>query len=214
MKFITEVTESVTSLVEETSGKKNFYIEGIFMQADTPNRNRRIYPMGIMESAVEKYQGIITAKRAMGELNHPPTPNINLDKVSHIVESLKFDGNNVIGRAKLLDTPMGIIAQKLIEGGAQLGVSSRGLGSVKQMSNGISEVQDDFYLGAIDIVGDPSAPDAFVNGIMESTEWEIVNGKILQVSKDAINEAVRKKELESKKVQIFENFLKMLSQQR
>ena len=171
MKLIKEISQDLTFLTESTeSGKKGIFIEGIFMQADKQNRNGRLYPKGIMEGALNQYQELIREKRSLGELGHPPNPTVNLDKVSHLITSLKFEGNDVIGRAKILDTPMGKIAQNFIEEGVRLGVSSRGLGSLKER-NGVNEVQNDFHLATVDIVADPSAPDAFVTGIMESAEW-------------------------------------------
>lgn len=187
MKLISELTESVEYLVESNNGKKSYYIEGVFMQADTPNRNGRIYPKGIMENALSKYQSdYITNKRAMGELGHPQGPQINLDRVSHVIENLTFKSNtDVIGRAKILDTPMGKIAQNLIDEGIKLGVSSRGLGSLKQLNNGIKEVQEDFFLSTVDIVADPSAPSAWVSGIMENVEYEMLeDGRIIQAIVD------------------------------
>lgn len=196
MKLITELTESVEYLVESKNGKKNYFIEGIFMQADTPNRNGRIYPRGIMENALNKYQSdFIGPKRSMGELGHPQGPQINLDRVSHVIENLSFKGSDVYGRAKIIDTPMGKIAQNLIDEGIKLGVSSRGLGSLKQLNNGTKEVQEDFFLSTVDIVADPSAPSAYVNGIMESVDFEMLeDGRIVQavvdIRKGKINEDV------------------------
>jgi len=187
MKLISELTESVEYLVESSNGKKSYYIEGIFMQADTPNRNGRIYPRGIMENALNKYQSdYISSKRAMGELGHPQGPQINLDRVSHVIENLNFKSNtDVVGRAKILDTPMGKIAQNLIDEGIKLGVSSRGLGSLKQLDNGVKQVQEDFFLSTVDIVADPSAPSAWVNGIMESVDYEMLeDGRIIQAIVD------------------------------
>jgi len=177
MRFITEVAQDIKFLVEKKEGGgKNVFIEGIFAQYDKQNKNGRIYPIHIMEKEVGRYQEIIDAKRALGELGHPASPSINLDKVSHLITSLKMEGNNnVVGRAKILETPMGIIARNLIENGVQLGVSTRGLGSLKE-KNGVNEVQDDFHLATVDIVADPSAPDAFVQGIYESAEWVCENG--------------------------------------
>jgi hypothetical protein len=187
MKLISELTESVEYLVESSNGKKSYYIEGVFMQADTPNRNGRIYPRGIMENALGKYQSdYISNKRSMGELGHPQGPQINLDRVSHVIENLSFKSNtDVVGRAKILDTPMGKIAQNLIDEGIKLGVSSRGLGSLKQLNNGVKEVQEDFFLSTVDIVADPSAPSAYVNGIMENVEYEMLeDGRIIQALVD------------------------------
>jgi len=182
MKLITEYTEDLQYKVitEEKGGKKKRLIEGVFMQAEQKNRNGRVYPRATLESAVDKYVNEQVSKsRAVGELNHPEGPSINLDKVSHRITELNWDGNNVMGKALVLDTPMGKIVEGLMDGGVQLGVSSRGMGSLVQ-KNGANVVNDDFMLSAIDIVQDPSAPEAFVNGIMEGVEWIWDNG-ILKV---------------------------------
>jgi hypothetical protein len=177
MKLITEHLESnLEYIVEAKDGKKNVVIEGIFMQAESKNRNGRIYPRDVMETAVNKYvTEQVATGRAVGELNHPDGPSINLDKVSHRITELKWDGNNVIGKALVLDTPMGQIVKGLVEGGVQLGVSSRGMGTLVQR-NGVNTVGRDFVLATVDIVQDPSAPEAFVNGIMEGVEWIWDNG--------------------------------------
>lgn len=177
MKLITEHLESELSYVTEAAnGKKSVVIEGIFMQAESKNRNGRIYPREVMESAVNKYVTEQVIKgRAVGELNHPEGPQINLDKVSHRITELSWDGNNVMGKALVLDTPMGQIVKGLVEGGVQLGVSSRGMGTLVQQ-NGVNMVGKDFVLATVDIVQDPSAPEAFVNGIMEGVEWIWENG--------------------------------------
>ena len=177
MKLITEHLKSELSYVTEAAdGKKNVVIEGIFMQAESKNRNGRIYPREVMESAVNKYVTEQVVKgRAVGELNHPEGPQINLDKVSHRITELSWDGNNVMGKALVLDTPMGQIVKGLVEGGVQLGVSSRGMGTLVQQ-NGVNMVGKDFVLATVDIVQDPSAPEAFVNGIMEGVEWIWENG--------------------------------------
>jgi len=182
MKLITEYTEDLQYKVitEEKGGKKKRLIEGVFMQAEQKNRNGRVYPRATLESAVDKYVNEqVSRSRAVGELNHPEGPSINLDKVSHRITELNWDGNNVMGKALVLDTPMGKIVEGLMDGGVQLGVSSRGMGSLVQ-KNGANVVNDDFMLSAIDIVQDPSAPEAFVNGIMEGVEWIWDNG-ILKV---------------------------------
>jgi len=180
MKLIKELNEDLQFIVEENeeTGKKNLYIEGVFLQSNLQNRNGRVYPREIMQREVDRYmKEQVATKRAYGELGHPEGPSINLDRVSHMITSLREDGNNWIGKAKILDTPMGNIAQSLIKEGAGLGVSSRGLGSLKENSEGINEVQDDFMLAtAADIVADPSAPDAYVQGIMEGREWVYVKG--------------------------------------
>jgi len=177
MKLITEHLESELSyLTEEKNGKKNTVIEGIFMTAEEKNRNGRVYPRAVMESAVNRYVNEqVLRNRAVGELNHPDGPTINLDKVSHRITELSWDGNNVMGKALILDTPMGQIVKGLVEGGVQLGVSSRGMGTLVQR-NGVNYVGEDFMLATIDIVQDPSAPKAFVNGIMEGVEWIWDNG--------------------------------------
>jgi len=177
MKLITEHLESELSyLTEEKNGKKNTVIEGIFMTAEEKNRNGRVYPRAVMETAVNRYVNEqILRNRAVGELNHPEGPTINLDKVSHRITELTWDGNNVMGKALILDTPMGQIVKGLVEGGVQLGVSSRGMGTLVQR-NGTNYVSDDFILATVDIVQDPSAPKAFVNGIMEGVEWIWENG--------------------------------------
>jgi hypothetical protein len=193
MKLITETYNDVQCITESTkTGGKNVFIEGIFMQADLANRNGRVYPKAIMENEVNRYQQLIKEKRALGELGHPPNPTVNLDKASHLITSLRMEGNNVMGRAKLMDTPMGKIAKNLVDEGVQLGVSSRGLGSLKE-NNGVMEVQKDFHLATVDIVGDPSAPGAFVQGIYESAEWLFVEGKgyIMVDAKQQLDNVVR-----------------------
>jgi len=177
MKLITEHSEDLKYISEAAeNGEKKFIIDGIFMQAEQVNRNRRIYPKTVLESAVNKYvTDYVNKGRAVGELNHPDGPTINLDKVSHRITELKWNGNDVVGKALILDTPMGKIVKGLLEGGCQLGVSSRGMGTVAS-KNGQTFVNDDFVLSTVDIVQDPSAPSAFVNGIMEGVEWIWDNG--------------------------------------
>lgn len=218
MKLITEVTEAVKILTEEKDGKKNLFIEGIFLQGNITNRNGRLYNTNILDREVNRYvKESVEKGRAYGELGHPDGPGVNLDRVSHIITELKRDGDNFIGKAKISSTPMGQIARGLIEDGAQLGVSSRGMGSIKEGKDGIMEVQDDFHLAtAADIVADPSAPDAFVNGIMEGVEWVWDNGKLNSKSIEDIEEeieaSVRRNQLsEQKKIEIFENFLNKIS---
>ncbi len=204
VKFLTEKKED---------GTKSVYIEGIFMQAEKPNRNGRIYGRGIMEREVQKYQELINEKRSLGELGHPPNPSINLNQVSHIITGLKFEGNDIYGKAKILDTPMGKIAKNFIEEGVRLGVSSRGLGSVKLNKEGVNEVQDDFHLATVDIVADPSAPDAFVQGIMESAEWILENGVWKAVQIEQAQNLIRKAskaDLNKVKLQVFEQFLRTI----
>jgi len=214
MKLITEMNQDVKFLTEKKEdGTKSVYIEGIFMQAEKPNRNGRMYGRGIMEREVQKYQELINEKRSLGELGHPPNPSINLNQVSHMITGLKFEGNDIHGRAKILDTPMGKIAKNFIEEGVRLGVSSRGLGSVKLNKEGINEVQDDFHLATVDIVADPSAPDAFVQGIMESADWILENGvwKAIQIeqAQNTIRKA-SKADLNKVKLQVFEQFLRTI----
>jgi hypothetical protein len=215
MKLIREAAENLEYLVEETNGKKNVFIEGIFAQYDTGNRNNRIYPKAVMEKEVNRYQEIIEAKRSLGELGHPPNPSINLDKVSHLITSLKMESDGkVIGRAKILETPMGLIAKNLIENDCGVGVSTRGLGSLKAGKDGLQEVQDDFHLATIDIVSDPSAPDAFVQGIMENAEWICDNGIWKAVEIEMAQKQIKQasaKELEEEKLKVFERFLSKLS---
>lgn len=214
MKLISEIVEQVQVITEEKT--KDLYIEGVFLQSELANRNNRIYPKSVMEKEVARYmKEYVDSKRAFGELGHPEGPTINLDRVSHIITSLKEDGNNYIGRAKILNTPMGNIVRGLVEGGAQLGVSSRGMGTLKERDGGINEVQSDFYLAtAADIVADPSAPDAFVQGIMENKEWMFVNGSWTYQNIDETKkliEATKKQQLEEVKFRVFENFLNSLS---
>ena len=204
IKFLTEKKED---------GTKSVYIEGIFMQAEKPNRNGRMYGRGIMEREVQKYQELINEKRSLGELGHPPNPSINLNQVSHMITGLKFEGNDIHGKAKILDTPMGKIAKNFIEEGVRLGVSSRGLGSVRLNKEGINEVQDDFHLATVDIVADPSAPDAFVQGIMESAEWILENGVWKAIQIEQAQSTIRKAskaDLNKVKLQVFEQFLRAI----
>ena len=214
LKLITEHAEDIKFLVEaKENGVKEYFIEGIFMQASKKNRNGRVYPNEVLMKEAKRYQKeYVNHGRAMGELGHPEGPTVNLERVSHLVESLKQDGNNIIGKAKILETPYGKIVKNLMDGGVKLGVSSRGMGTLKQV-NGINEVQKDFMLSAIDIVADPSAPDAFVNGIMEGKAWIWDNGLLKEQDLNSycsmINRASResKQELEEKKLSVFENFL-------
>jgi hypothetical protein len=214
MKLITEMNQDVKFLTEKKEdGTKSVYIEGIFMQAEKPNRNGRIYGKGIMEREVQKYQELINEKRSLGELGHPPNPSINLNQVSHMITGLKFEGNDIYGRAKILDTPMGKIAKNFIEEGVRLGVSSRGLGSVKLNKEGVNEVQDDFHLATVDIVADPSAPDAFVQGIMESADWILENGVWKAIQIEQAQSTIRKAskaDLNKVKLQVFEQFLRTI----
>lgn len=215
MKLITEMSDTKAYLTEDKNGKKQHFIEGIFLQSEQKNRNGRMYRKETLKREVDRYmKEYVQSNRALGELGHPDGPSINLDRVSHIIVDLKEDGNNWIGKAKLLDTPMGTIAKNLIEGGAQLGVSSRGMGSLKMTKEGYNLVQDDFYLAtAADIVADPSAPDAFVQGIMENKEWVYVNGvwqsDDIDSAKRIITEA-KKAQLEEAKLAVFKTFLEKL----
>ena len=198
MKLITEEIESVEFLVEQKNGKKSMYIEGVFLQGNITNRNGRMYPAEVLRKEVSRYnENHIQSGRALGELGHPEGPTVNLDRVSHKIVSLKESGSNYIGKAKILGTPMGKIAANLVEEGVKLGVSSRGMGSLKPVKDGIQEVQGDFYLAtAADIVADPSAPDAFVAGIMEGKEWIWDNGLLketqIQEYKSQIEKSTRK----------------------
>ena len=216
MKLIREEIESVDFIVEERGGKKQMYIEGIFLQGNICNRNGRMYQMEGLRKEVQRYtENHINSGRALGELGHPDGPTVNLDRVSHKIISLKEDGNNFIGKAKILSTPMGNIAKSLIGEGVKLGVSSRGIGSLKQTREGVNIVGDDFMLAtAADIVADPSAPDAFVEGIMEGKEW-VWDGGILreQTAKKTykqINTLVTQGQLDEKKLDLFNNFLNNL----
>jgi len=219
MKLIKEVTETVKVLTEETEdGKKNLFIEGIFLQGNIQNRNGRRYNTDILEKEVNRYVAESVSKgRAYGELGHPDGPSINLDRVSHIITDLRREGDNFIGKAKISSTPMGKIVEGLLSDGAQLGVSSRGMGSLKEGKDGVMEVQEDFYLAtAADIVADPSAPDAFVNGIMEGVEWVWQHGKAVAMRVEDLEQqaqkAVRQNKLnEQAKLHMFEKFLKEIS---
>ena len=214
MKLISEEVASAEYLVEEKNGKKEYKIKGVFLQSNIKNRNGRVYPREILVREVNRYtKEFINKNRAFGELGHPDGPTVNLERVCHMVKSLTPDGDNFIGEAKIMDTPYGKIVKGLIDEGAQLGVSSRGMGSIMNR-NGINFVKDDFYLAtAADIVADPSAPDAFVEGIMESREWVWDNGVLKQVDieswKRQIQEA-RRTVLEEKKLEVFKSFLTKL----
>lgn len=213
-----EINEEVKYLEEaDDKGNKEYFIEGIFMQANKPNRNNRFYPTETLQKEVNRYnEQYVKQNRAYGELGHPQGPTINLERVSHMIKELRQDGDNFIGKAKVMDTPYGKIVKNLISEGAKLGVSSRGMGSLKSGRGGIHEVQKDFYLAtAADIVADPSAPDAFVQGVMEGVEWVWDNGVLIQKhledAKEEINEAARKKKSDAVKLKVFENFLEKLS---
>jgi len=218
MKLITELVEEVQYIAEaKENGDKEHFIEGIFLQANRKNRNGRVYPINIMEREVERYmRDVVSNNRAYGELGHPEGPSINLDRVSHIITELRRDGDNFVGKAKLTDTPMGNIARGLLKSGANLGVSSRGMGSLIPRKDGIMEVQDDFRLAtAADIVADPSAPDAFVKGIMEGVEWvydpvkDTWHEQKLEEIKKSVHK-MSKSNLEEQKMAIFENYISSL----
>ena len=216
MKLIREEIETVDFIVEERNGKKNMFIEGIFLQGNLKNRNGRMYPMETLRREVQRYtENHVNSGRALGELGHPDGPTVNLDRVSHKIVSLKENGTNFIGKAKILSTPMGKIAESLINEGVKLGVSSRGIGSLKQTREGVNVVGDDFMLStAADIVADPSAPDAFVEGIMKGKSW-VWDGGILREEQAAktykqINTLVDQKQLDEEKLNLFNNFLNNL----
>ena len=214
MKLITEQIEEVKFLTEDNNGKKIHYIQGVFLQGEIKNRNGRVYPIDILEREVNRYTTEnISKNRALGELGHPEGPTVNLDRASHKIESLVREGNNYIGKAKLLDTPMGQIAKSLLDEGVSLGVSSRGVGSLREMG-GANYVRDDYQLAtAADIVADPSAPDAFVEGIMEGKEWVWDNGLLKEQEISSIKkgiDAATLYNLQERKVSAFEQFLKGL----
>jgi hypothetical protein len=225
MKLITEVTEEVKYIAEEGSeGKKNLFIEGVFLQGNITNRNGRMYDINTLEKEVDRYhKENIDKNRAYGELGHPSGPSINLERVCMMIKSLKREGNNFIGKAKIMDTPYGNIVKNLMAEGATLGVSSRGMGSLKEV-NGVNVVQDDFYLAtAADIVADPSAPDAYVNGVMEGVEWIWNNGVLKAVAPQKAEELAQVAETHKKiiketpkanlaeaKIRVFQHFLSKL----
>jgi hypothetical protein len=216
MKLIKEEVNQVNFLTEmnEKTGQREMFIEGIFMQAETKNRNGRVYPFDVLNKEVERYnKEYVNKNRAFGELGHPDSPTINLDRVSHMITKLYPDGNNIMGKAKIMDTPNGKIVKSLLDGGASLGVSTRGVGSLKP-HNGYQLVQDDFHLAtAADIVADPSAPNAFVQGIMENAEWVLTDTGWKEVqfemAKKQIKEA-SKNEIEAVALRLFENFISKL----
>ena len=216
MKLIREEIETVDFIVEEKNGRKSMFIEGIFLQGDLKNRNGRMYPMETLRREVQRYtENHVQSGRALGELGHPDGPTVNLDRVSHKIVSLKESGTNFIGKAKILGTPMGKIAESLISEGVKLGVSSRGIGSLKQTREGVNIVGDDFMLStAADIVADPSAPDAFVEGIMEGKDWVwdggILREKYAEKTYKQINTLVDQKQLDENKIKLFSDFLNNL----
>jgi hypothetical protein len=213
MKLIKEEVQDIQYLVEsdEKTGKKEHFIQGIFMQAEKKNRNGRVYPYHVLDKEVKRYnQDYVTKNRAFGELGHPDSPTINLDRVSHMITKLYPDGNNIMGKAKILDTPNGKIVKSLLDGGASLGVSTRGVGSLKP-SNGFQLVQDDFHLAtAADIVADPSAPDAFVRGLMEDAEWVLTPKGWMPVHHDRAKKLIKeasKNEIEDVALKVWQTFL-------
>ena len=219
MKLITELSEEVSYISESNeSGQKQHFIQGIFLQGNVANRNGRIYETNILRNEVNRYiKEVVDTKRAYGELGHPQGPQINLDRVSHLIKELKQDGNNFIGKALITNTPMGNIAKGLMESGAKLGVSSRGMGSLKSNGQGIMEVQNDFRLAtAADIVADPSAPNAFVEGVMENVEWiyDPIKDTWHEERLDNIKKTIKKmslSSLEEQKLQIFEDYINKLT---
>ena len=216
MKLITETLFSdfsVDRVLDEATGKKNLFIEGIFMQAEVKNRNGRIYPRPVLAKEVNRYiREYVDKGRAIGELNHPPSPSPNPERASHLITSLQESGNDFIGRAKVLNTPMGNIVTGLVDGGVQLGVSSRGLGSLKE-SNGVKVVQSDFYLSCVDIVGDPSAPSAFVNGLYEGAEWIYQDGKLVQTAEEIKKDMEKTKYNEQVAIEAFAKFITAIRKQ-
>ena len=220
MKLISEFAENKIEFLiteDKKTGKKNYAIEGVFAQAETKNRNGRIYPMPVMEKALGKYNNDqVTKGRAVGELNHPEGPTVNLDKVSHKITELKFQGNDIVGKASILNTPMGEVVKGLLDGEVQFGVSTRGMGSLSQR-NGVAVVNDDYILNAVDIVQDPSAPSAFVNGIMEGVEWVWNNGIIEAQTIERMETEIKKApraDLYETQVREFKNFLSLLKKNK
>ena len=216
MYLIRETVEQTKFITENKLGKgKEYFIEGVFLQSELQNRNGRMYPESVMDKEVGRYmESLVKQNRAYGELGHPDTPSINLDRVSHLIVDLRKEGTNWIGKAKIMETPMGNIARGLLDGGANLGVSSRALGSLKSNNEGVQIVQDDFMLAtAADIVADPSAPDAFVRGIMESVEWVFIDGKFEQRQIEDTKKFIQRtpsKKLNEASIAAFQNFLKSL----
>jgi hypothetical protein len=215
MKLFCDINENIQVLTEEPSpGQKNYFIEGVFLQGNITNRNKRRYPMETLQNEVGRYNdNFVKQKRAFGELGHPEGPTINLERVSHMITELRQEGSNFIGRAKIMDTPYGKIVKNLIDEGAKLGVSSRGMGSLEER-NGVNVVKDDFQLAtAADIVADPSAPEAFVRGIMEGKEWIWESGRLIQADIEQIKKDIRKsssRNLEETKMNVFNKFLRGL----
>lgn len=219
MRLIKELCSDVKFITEDVNGEKNLYIQGVFMQSDLKNRNGRVYPQEVLNKEVDRYiKEYVDSNRALGELGHPDTPTVNLDRVSHIITELDVNGTNVIGKARIIDTPCGVIARSLLAAGVQLGVSSRGLGSLVERNDGVQTVQDDFILAAVDIVADPSAPDAFVQGVLENKEWiHVGNNKFRERAIDKAKKAaknVRRQNLEEDMLRIFANFLLDVTNQK
>lgn len=216
MKLITEINEQVNIITEANeAGGKNFYIEGIFMQAEQENRNKRMYPLEVLQKETDRYvTEYVMKNRAYGELGHPDGPTINLERVSHITKSLRQEGNNFIGKAKIMDTPYGNIVKNLMAEGAVVGVSTRGMGSLVEGKDGVKVVGNDFYLATCaDIVADPSAPDAYVRGIMENKEWTWDNGIIREVDVARQKQVIQKssqKDLEENMIKVFKDFISKL----
>jgi len=214
MLLITEVNDNVNLITEGTEGSKEYHIEGIFMEAGKKNRNGRVYPQKVLFKEVKRYnEDFVSKNRGMGELGHPDGPTVNLERVSHIIKELKTDGDNIVGKAKILDTPYGKIVKNLIDEGVKIGVSSRGMGSLKNVE-GVNEVQDDFMLAAVDIVADPSAPNAFVEGVMEGKEWVWNNGVLeprqIESYRDRIQKAATRSDIQEAKLYAFADFLSKL----
>lgn len=214
MKLITETTENIKPLIESTKGGgKTYYLTGVMMEANVVNRNKRMYKEDILKKETGRYiKEYVNKNRALGELNHPEGPTVNLDRVSHMVSSLTENGNQIIGKMKILETPMGKIVKALIDDGCQLGVSSRGMGSLKNQ-NGVNVVQEDFTLAAIDIVADPSAPNAFVNGILEGKEWIWNNGLLVEKEISLYEKQLKatpRRKLEENAIKLFNDFLRKL----
>jgi len=213
MKLITETVQDINILTEEKDGQKNYFIEGVFMQAEEKNRNGRVYPIAVMEKELGRYQNeYVKTNRAMGELGHPEGPTVNLERVSHLIKDLRLEKNDVYGKAKILDTPYGKIVRNLIDEGVKLGVSSRGMGSLKEQ-DGVNVVQEDFMLAAVDVVADPSAPNAFVNGIMEGREWIWDSGVLKPVEVENYKRIIEKtpsRNLEEQAMRLFKDFISKL----
>lgn len=213
MKLITELNQNVQYIEEDSDdGKKSLYIVGPFLESNKKNKNGRMYPRNIVEKEVARYQELIREKRSLGELGHPPNPTINLNQVSHLITELKMNGEDAMGKAKILGTPMGKIAENLIREGVRLGVSLRGVGSLKE-KNGINEVQDDFLLSTVDIVSDPSAPSAFVQGVMENAEWILENGAWKTVHIEQAQREIKKaskRQLDEAKLRVFHRLLNII----